>query len=172
MLLIARTLERVVGWVGMAGAFLILPLILVTCWEVMVRHLFDRPTIWSFELGYMLTGALFLLAGGYALREDAHIRIDVIFARLSPRAQASIDLLFFVLLLIPLLTLLSRSLWIYTADAFESGRTTGKSSWNPPAWPFRFVMFLGIATLLVEVVAKCLKRIVVLIGHVHMEEGQ
>lgn len=159
MLGIANVLDRFVTWIGLAGATLILPLTIVTSWEVIVRHMFDRPTTWSFEMGYMLTGSYFLLSGGYALKEGSHIRIDVFYAKLSSRTQAWIDVLFMALVLLPLLTLLSDALWTYATDALHSGRTTGKSSWNPPAWPFRMIMFIGVAALTLQVISFILRKV-------------
>lgn len=151
-------IRLLVTGLGYFAASLIVPLTLVTCWEVFARHALGAPTSWSFEIGYMLTGTYFLLAGAYALRVGAHIRIDVLYARFSPRVQSLIDFLFMLILLAPMLFLLSWTLFDYTLDAFESGRTTGKSSWNPPAWPFRFVMFISMLALFLEVVSITLRN--------------
>jgi TRAP-type mannitol/chloroaromatic compound transport system permease small subunit len=58
--------------------------------------------------------------------------------------------------------LISHALFDYMAEAFASGRTTGKSAWNPPAWPFRAIMFASFVLLALQVVAKVLHAVAVL----------
>ena len=67
-------LSRVSGWVA---SLLIVPLIFASVYEVFSRYLFNAPTIWAYEIGYMATGTYFFLGMAYALKERAHIRIDL-----------------------------------------------------------------------------------------------
>ena len=87
-----RAIERLTGSVGVFAALLIVPLILATSYEVFARYLFDAPTVWAYEIGYMLTGSHFLLAMAFALREGQHIRIDIFSEKFSQRTRALIDL--------------------------------------------------------------------------------
>ena len=63
----ARSSARAEQW-GSFGACLIVPLVLATCWEVFARYMFGAPTIWAYEIGYMLTGSHFLLGMAFTLR--------------------------------------------------------------------------------------------------------
>src|SRR5690606_14411424 len=56
-------------------------------YEVFARYVFDAPTVWAFDIAYMANGAVFLLGVAYVLREDAHIRIDVLRNRLPARSE-------------------------------------------------------------------------------------
>src|SRR5699024_470786 len=121
-------------------AILIFPLIFVTCWEVFSRYVLGSPTIWAFELGYMGMGAHFLLGGAYTLKTRGHIRIDLIYQRMSPRARAIFDFTCHLLLLLPLTLWLCSGLWKFAIEALEFGERSGNSAWNPIVWPFRMVL--------------------------------
>lgn len=164
MRLLVAAIERVNFGVGCFAALLIVPLVLATCYEVFARYLFGAPTIWAFELGYMLTGAYFLLGAALTLQRGEHIRIDLIYARLRPRRKASIDLACYVLLFIPFAIFLGIRLWEYTASAYVSGEGSGQSAWNPPIWPFRLVFVVGFATMGLQALAEVGKCILTLSG--------
>lgn len=165
MMSLVRLIERINLGIGYLAALLIVPLVLATVYEVASRYLFTAPTIWAFELGYMLTGAYFLLGSALTLQRGEHIRIDLIYARLSPRKKALIDLICFAVLFIPLSIFLGIRLWDYMAAAQASGEGSGQSAWNPPIWPFRLVFVIGFATLGLQALAECLKCIRTLAGH-------
>ena len=95
---------------GVIAAWLIVPLIGAMCYEVIARYVFGAPTIWAYELTYLLTGAGWLLGMAYTLSRGAHIRIDIVYLNLSPRAQAWIDVVCYVVLLLPFLIWLTSAL--------------------------------------------------------------
>lgn len=77
---------------GGAAALLVIPLVVATCREVFARYVLSAPTIWAFELGYAQMGVHFILGGALMLKRQSHVRIDLIYARLTPRRRALIDL--------------------------------------------------------------------------------
>ena len=83
--------------VGHSFSWAVLVLTAGTCWEVFRRYVLNDPTSWAFDMSYMLYGALFLMAGPYALSKDAHVRGDFVYRRWQPATQAKVDLtLYFV----------------------------------------------------------------------------
>lgn len=161
---IIRSIEAVTELVGGAAALLVVPLVGATVWEVFSRYVLGTPTIWAFELGYMLMGLHFLLGGAITLKRQVHVRIDLIYAQLSSRRRAIIDLVLYVGLMLPALALLSVRFGEYTMDAFISGERSGQSAWNPSIWPFRALITLSLAVLWLQVIAECLKCIGALRG--------
>lgn len=159
-----RLIERLTDAVGGMAALVVIPLALATCYEVLVRYVFGAPTIWAFELGYTLMGIHFLLGGALTLKQRAHVRIDLIYAQLSEKVRAWIDLLLFGLLIVPALWLLTVRLGEFAWGAWLSGEQTGQSAWNPPIWPLRFIITASFGLLLLQVVAECLKCIQILRG--------
>lgn len=161
---VIRTIDALSVWIGRAASLIVIPLVLATCWEVFARYAFGAPTIWAFELGYILMGLHFLLGGALTLQRGQHVRIDLIYARLSPRRRAMIDLTLYALLVVPALVLISLRFGEHTLRAFDSGETTGQSAWNPPIWPFRAVILTSFVLLTLQVIAESLKCILTLRG--------
>ncbi|MBU6188695.1 MAG: TRAP transporter small permease subunit, partial [Betaproteobacteria bacterium] len=94
-----RAIEAASDKIGIFGALLIVPLVLSTCYEVFARYLFNSPTIWAYEVGYMLTGSHFLLGLAFTLRAGEHIRIDIFSGKFAARTRALIDLAGYAVLL-------------------------------------------------------------------------
>lgn len=154
---VARLIGGLTELIGGGAALLVIPLVIATCWEVFSRYALGAPTIWAFELGYMLMGVHFLLGAALTLKRQGHVRIDLIYARLSPRRRAWIDLILYLGLVLPALVLLCLRFLDYTAGAYASGEQSGMSAWNPPIWPFRAVILASFALLALQVLAECLR---------------
>lgn len=150
--------ERFVVGIGMIAALLLVPLVLATTWEVVSRYAFGAPTIWAYEIGYTLTGAHFMLALAYTLRQGEHIRIDVLSGHLPRRARLVVDTLVYALVL-PILGWLVLTLWHYMAEGYARGETSGQSALNLPVWPFRLVFCIAFATLALQVLCELLKTL-------------
>ncbi len=164
MLTFVRLGERLTGSFGMVAAWLILPLVLATVFEVFSRYVLNDPTIWAYEVGYMATGTNFMLGMAFTLRERGHIRIDVIYSHFDERTKAVVDLVSYVLLLLPLTFWMTLDLWGYAYDAYVIGEVTGESAWNPLVWPFRVTFFAGFGLLAVQGLMETIKVIYVLCG--------
>lgn len=150
--------ERLVAFIGVTAALLLVPLVLATTWEVVSRYAFDAPTVWAYEVGYTLTGSHFLLALAYTLRQNEHIRIDVLSSHLPARTRQVIDTVTYALVL-PILIWLVVTLWRYMAEGYLRGETSGQSALNLPVWPFRAVFVLAFATLAMQVGCELLKSL-------------
>jgi len=172
MTAIVRLIEKISGSVGLLAAWVVAPLIVAMVYEVFSRYLFNAPTIWAFELGYMAMGTNFLLGAAFTLREQGHIRIDLIYSRLPARRRAVIDVVGYIFIFLPVAFWMSWGLWKYAYNAFLSGETSGQSAWNPVIWPFRMVFFMGFALLARQAVAELIKAIQVLRGHGPQEDSK
>ena len=91
------TIEGLNVWVGRAFGWCILILTLSVSYEVFVRYVLNAPTVWSMDMMIQMYGALFLMAGPYALAQDAHVRGDFLYRLLKPKTQAKIDFVLYVL---------------------------------------------------------------------------
>lgn len=152
-----RVIDRLSGSTGVIGAWLVIPLIAATCYEVFSRYALNAPTIWAFELGYMLTGANFLIGAAYTLRERGHIRIDILYNHLPARTRAIIDVVGYVFLFLPAALWLDVALWKYALSAFKSQELSGQSAWNPVIWPFRLVFFSGFLLLTLQGIVELIR---------------
>lgn len=152
-----RIVDRISGFSGIIAAWLIAPLVIATCYEVASRYLFNAPTIWAYEVGFMATGAQFLLGMAYTLNRGAHIRIDVLSTMMSERLKAAVDLVCYVGLLVPFVAWVSWTLYGRALTAIRTNEHSGQSAWNPPLWPFRTIFFIAFALLLLQAIAEIVK---------------
>jgi TRAP-type mannitol/chloroaromatic compound transport system permease small subunit len=158
-LALTRGLEAPVRAAGVVGAWLIVPLTVATCYDVLARYVLGAPTLWAYELGAMLTGANFLLGMALVLARDEHIRVDILYAAFNPRGQRLVRVLTVLGIVLPFSTLLTVALWHSAADAFVTGERTGVSAWNPPLWPFRTVFLVAFALLAIQAVASAVREL-------------
>jgi TRAP-type mannitol/chloroaromatic compound transport system permease small subunit len=156
MLALIRWVERVVGVVGVAAAMLLVPLVLATCYEVVSRYSFGAPTIWAYEVGYILTGAHFLLGLAYTLRANEHIRIDIFSGKFSERTRAWLDFAAYCII-VPLLLWLSWALFQYLLAGYARGERSGQSALNLPVWPFRVIFTLAFVLFSAQCVVELFK---------------
>ncbi len=167
---VIRAIERVVGVVGVFAALLLVPLVLATCYEVFSRYLMGAPTIWAYEVGYILTGAHFLLGLAYTLRAGEHIRIDIFSGHFSARTRALIDTAAYLVVL-PLLVWLAVTLGQYLWQGWVRGERSGQSAMNLPVWPFRVVFIVSFALLALQVLVELLRSLQRLRGGAPGEDG-
>ena len=92
---------------GQFGSWLIVILTATMVYEVVARHVFDSPTLWAYEVGYMLSGAVFMFGIAYCLLVNGHIRVDFLYNRLGTRNRAVIDIATYALFLLPISTWLT-----------------------------------------------------------------
>lgn len=98
---ILHFIDSLSAWSGKAFAWCIVILTFSTCYEVFVRYVLNSPTVWAFDMSVQMYGALFMMSGAYALSQDAHVRGDVLYRLLKKRTQAKIDLVLYILFLMP-----------------------------------------------------------------------
>lgn len=158
MSVLIRSIEKLVGAIGIFAAMLLVPLVIATCWEVWARYALGAPTIWAYEVGYILTGAHFLLGLAYTLRAGEHIRIDLFSSIMPVRLRATIDTVAYAIVLL-LLVWLSSALFEYLVDGYTSGERSGQSALNMVVWPFRVVFFVSFSVLALQVFAELLKAV-------------
>lgn len=124
-----HTIEGLSVWVGRAFGWCILVLTLSVSYEVFVRYVLNAPTVWAFDMMVQMYGALFLMAGPYALAQDTHVRGDFLYRLWSPKVQARIDFVLYLLFFFPGMLALFWVGWSFAADSWRYAEV----SWNSPA---------------------------------------
>ncbi len=127
---IVYAIESLSIWVGRAFGWCILILTLAVTYEVFMRYgLNPKPTVWAFDMMIQMYGALFLMAGPYALAQDAHVRGDVLYRLFPVRMQAFIDFVLYLLFFFPGML----ALFWYGAEIASDSWRYKEVSWNSPA---------------------------------------
>lgn len=155
----ARLIDTVSIWSGKAAAWLILPLVFGLTYEVISRYVFKAPTIWAYDLAYMLYGSFFMLGAAFTLYKKGHIRTDIFYEKWSPKKQGWIDALLYLFFFFPgMIFFLIAGL----DEAIHSWSLLEKSeagAWRPPVYPFKTVIPLTALLLLIQGVSEFLKSV-------------
>jgi TRAP-type mannitol/chloroaromatic compound transport system permease small subunit len=150
-----RVIDQVSYWSGKAFAWLIVAATLVISVEVFKRYILNAPTAWIFDLNNMLYGTLFMMCGAYTLAQSGHVRADFVYGRLSPRAQAGLDLALYILFFMPGILALIYAGYGYAAESWRIGEHSTVTAEGPPIYHFKsvipiagtLVMFQGLAEI-------------------------
>ena len=122
---VIRAIDGVSTAAGWLAGWMIVPITVAVTWEVVARYAFNAPTKWSYEAGWMLYGAQFMLAGAYTLLKGGHIRTDVLYERWSPKRRATVDAVCYVLFFFPGMLCILYAGAVEAAHAWEIGERTG-----------------------------------------------
>ena len=154
---IIHAIEQLSIWVGRAFGWCILILTFSVAYEVFVRYVLNAPTVWVFDMMVQMYGALFLMAGPYALAQDTHVRADVIYRLVSVRWQARIDLLLYIVFFFPGMLALVWYGWEIAMDSWRYHEV----SWNSPAriqiYYFKTLIPVAGALFIIQGIAECMR---------------
>ncbi|MCC7486149.1 MAG: TRAP transporter small permease subunit [Burkholderiales bacterium] len=169
---VVRALDRFTARAGAAVAWLNVPLAGVVAIEVMARHAFDAPTVWAFDLTYMLYAAIFMLGAACALLRGAHVRTDFFLERWSVRTRGIIDTLAYVLFFFPALAVLLAVGAGESWYAFGIAEVSEQTPWRPVLWPFKLMVPLACLLLIVQGVSETIKSAHAALTGVELERGE
>jgi len=157
LLKIVHGIEGLSIWVGRAFGWCILILTLSVSYEVFMRYVLNSPTVWAFDMMIQMYGALFLMAGPYALAQDTHVRGDVLYRLFSKKWQARLDFLLYLLFFFPGILALFWYGWEIASDSWRYQEV----SWNSPAriqiYFFKTLIPLAGALMLLQCVAELIR---------------
>jgi TRAP-type mannitol/chloroaromatic compound transport system permease small subunit len=154
-----EVIDRFASYCGRAVAWLIIPMTIAVTWEVVSRHFFRAPTIWAFDVTYMLYGTHFMLGTAYTLMRVGHVRTDMLYSRWSIRSQNWIDAIGYFFFFFPAMILLFYFGWQEATHSWSIGETSDASPWRPIVYPFKFVIPFTALFLLIQGVAELLKSL-------------
>ena len=125
LLKVVHGIEGLSIWVGRAFGWCILILTLSVSYEVFMRYVLNSPTVWAFDMMIQMYGALFLMAGPYALAQDTHVRGDVLYRLFSKKWQARLDFLLYLLFFFPGILALFWYGWEIASDSWRYKEVAG-----------------------------------------------
>lgn len=156
---LVRAIDKFTDVTGTWVAWLNLPLVFVVTWEVVARYAFNAPTLWSFDITYMLYGTIFMLGAAYALHKGAHIRTDFFFEKWSIRTKGVIDSTAYIVFFFPSIFLFLLVGWEEGWYAFQIGETSEQTPWRPILWPYKMVVPLACLLLLIQGISETIKSV-------------
>jgi TRAP-type mannitol/chloroaromatic compound transport system permease small subunit len=168
---LAKAIDALSEGVGRLIAWLTLLVALLSAGNALMRYGLSYSSNAYLEAQWYMFSLIFLLGGAYALKKDAHVRIDLIYGRLSKRAQAWIDLLGTLLFLIPMALGVLYLAWPWAMNSFLT-RELSPDAGGLPRWPIKLALLLGFALLALQGLSELIKRIAFLTGVYTLEKEE
>jgi TRAP-type mannitol/chloroaromatic compound transport system permease small subunit len=159
---VLHTIDAISTWAGKAAAWLVIVLTAVVCIEVFKRYVLNAPTAWIYDLNNMLYGTLFMMAGAYALAQNAHVRGDFLYGSMRPRVQAGLDLVLYIVFFLPGITALLYAGYDYAALSWRIGEHSSVMAEGPPIYPFKTIIPIAGALLLTRGFAEIARCVICL----------
>ena len=149
-----RVIDRVSGYTGLFAMYLIFVMIGILAYATITK-VFFFPSIWTVEMAQFVMVAYFMLGGGFTLREDEHVRMDLLYAAWPARRKAGTDLITGAALIFFLVMLQVGGIasLIYAFQYWEKGF----SAWAPYMWPVKVGINIGLFLTLLQAIAIWLK---------------
>ena len=154
---LVRAIDKFTDTTGVWIAWLNVPLVLAVAYEVIARYVFNAPTIWSFDVTYMLYGTIFMLGCAYALHKGAHIRTDFFYEKWSDRTRGLVDSISYLVFFFPSIIMLLAASGSEAWYAYTINETSEQTPWRPILWPFKMVVPLACLLLLLQGVSELIK---------------
>ena len=154
-----RAIDKFTDTTGTWLAWLNVPLVGAVSYEVIARYAFNAPTMWSFDITYMLYGTIFMLGAAYALHKGAHIRTDFFYEKWTAKTKGMVDSISYVVFFFPSLVMLlaaSGGEALYSLSIHEVSEQT---PWRPILWPYKTVVPLTCVLLMVQGVSETIKSL-------------
>ena len=163
MLALSRAIDKLNERVGLTVSWLVLAAVLISAANAVVRKAFNVSSNSFLEIQWYLFSVVFLFCAGYTLLRNQHVRIDVIAGRLSPRAQAWIDILGTLLFLLPMSLTIMWLSWPVFVMAYQRHEVSTNAG-GLLIWPARLIVPIGFFLLVIQGVSELIKRVAFLKG--------
>ena len=163
LLKLSRAIDALNENVGKATIWLVLVVTLISAVNAFVRYAFNYSSNGFLEIQWYLFSAIFLLCAGYALKRNAHVRIDVVSSHFSPRVHAWIDIIGTLFFLAPMAIAVLYLSWPIFINSFLNNEYSSNAG-GLIVWPVRALVPIGFSLLILQGVSELIKRIAFLQG--------
>ncbi|SHL97179.1 TRAP-type mannitol/chloroaromatic compound transport system, small permease component [Paracoccus solventivorans] len=144
-----ETVGRIVSIVAIVFAAIII-------YDVVMRYFVGEPTRWAFDLTKQLYGFYFIMLGGYALRHQSHVRVDLVTSRLSPALRRWIEIAGYVIFFFPFAWVFARRSWNFAITSWKQGEVT-YGAVQMPVYPLKMAMFVAAVLLMIQGISEVSK---------------
>lgn len=148
-------------WIGRFSAWLVVALVLLVCYDVTMRYLFQAGSVALQELEWHLFALIFLLGAAYTLKHDEHVRVDVLYQAkwMTPRHRAMVNLIGCLLLLLPFCVLMIISAVPFVEQSYGWGEASPDPGGLPYRWLLKAMIPLGFVLLVFQGLSLCIRSL-------------
>jgi len=157
----SQLIDQINEWVGRAVSWLTTILVVLVCFDVITRYFFSNTAAWIMELEWHLFALIFLFGAGYAFKHDKHVRVDLFYAKLSPKDQALVNIIGSFLFLIPWCLLIIYWSYEYALISYNIGETSPDPGGLPARYMIKFCVSIGMVFLLFQGISVLFKNILI-----------
>jgi TRAP-type mannitol/chloroaromatic compound transport system permease small subunit len=165
LLRLSAAIDALNDRVGHLVYWAVLAAVLVSAANALMRYAFDLSSNAWLELQWYLFSAVFLLAAAYTLRHNEHVRIDLLYSRLSPRGRAWIDLLGGLFFLLPMAVVIMVLSWPVLIESIVRNEYSSDAG-GLLRWPVKLLIPIGFLLLVLQGVSEIVKRVGFLLGRI------
>jgi TRAP-type mannitol/chloroaromatic compound transport system permease small subunit len=157
----AGPFEKLLDWISdRSGLFVALWSVMAVfayTYEVVARYLFNMPTIWVHESSFLLFGMQYMMAGAYGLLHGSHVRVDVLYTKLSQRKQAALSVITSVFFFVFIFAMMGTAYRFFFESLAQDERSV--ETWQVQYWPVKGMMLLGACLILLAGISRLIKDI-------------
>jgi TRAP-type mannitol/chloroaromatic compound transport system permease small subunit len=164
-----RLVDSLSDYTGKAACLLVVILTFSICIDALTRSAFAWANYWAYDTTIMLYGAFAILGTAYAHYRHAHVRMDLIYDKLTTRGKAIADVIGYVFLFFPLMSVLVYKCGEHAIWSLTLGERSSASAWRPYMWPFKLVIAYGLALFWLQGLVDFLRRIITAVRGVEYE---
>jgi len=159
--MLIRTIDSINEVVGRIVSVVAVIFAAIIIFDVVMRYVFNDPTRWAFDVTKQLYGFYFVMLGGYALRHQAHVRVDLVTEQLGNFARRWVEIAGYVIFFFPFAWVFMTRSWDFGMKSWSQGETT-YGSVQLPVYPLKIAMAVASGLLFLQGIAEVLKLI---LGH-------
>ena len=152
-----KLVNKITDYSGITSAYLLIPVILTIVYSVIMRYCFHDIVHWAFEVSLFLYGIFYMVGGAYTLKQQSHVRVDILPGRLSHKWNCYIDLLSYSIIICIcciFVYLGTKFAWISTLQLERSIRQT---PFDPPIWWYKWFIPFSAAVLGLQALVETIK---------------
>jgi TRAP-type mannitol/chloroaromatic compound transport system permease small subunit len=155
---LARRIDAWQDRFGRGVSWLSLVMVVVVFEDVLSRYLFRTTFVFMQELEWYLFGTLYLLAAGHTLLHDEHVRVDIVYSKLSPRRKAWLDFILLWVFFFPSCLLVIVTAWPFVRNAWSVWEGSPDPGGIPARWALKSMIIVGFGCLLLQGVSQAIKN--------------
>jgi len=151
-------IDDISEWIGKIFNWTVALLVLLVVLEVILRRIFNRPTIWNFEVTIQLYALYFMVLAGYALLHKSHVAVDILYVKFSKRTRAVLDVITYLIFFFPFLSVVLYKGISYAANSWQMD----ERSWSvfaPPLYPIKSIIPVMAFLLIIQGIAVFIRQL-------------
>ncbi|MEW5722419.1 MAG: TRAP transporter small permease subunit [Thermodesulfobacteriota bacterium] len=148
---VLRRIDAVNEWIGRTICFAFVFIMVVQVMDVVLRYIFNNPTIWSWDVNGQVFSGTAILGGGYVLLRNGHVRLDLVYGQAGPRAKLVLDLISHTLMILAFAAVI----WKAGEMAWSAWTSQARANtyFAPLLWPVKSTLFFGGLLLFLQAAA-------------------